>query len=156
MLFFPCFCAPRIKTSKCHLIKKSGPQVFSVRLCAAHRNTILTNKKKSFWESWILASWKRIGAQKKTYGPIFLVSSWCFYTRRKETRFWQIKKKIFEWDESLNLKTYRRTEKKCGPHFYQVTFLCFYTRRTETGGKKWHTTPILIFGLFTSIGWRQV
>jgi len=27
MLFFPCFFAPRIKTSKGHLIKKSGPHI---------------------------------------------------------------------------------------------------------------------------------
>ena len=41
------------------------------------------------------------------------------------------KKKTFERDESLHMKTHKRTEKRCGPHFfYHVSFSCVYARRT--------------------------
>ena len=69
--------------------KKDMVQIFlsSVILilkCVAQRNTILTNKKKSFWKSWIF---ELKSAQKKEVILIFLTSDicWCFYMQRTET-----------------------------------------------------------------------
>ena len=117
-----------------------------MRLCPAQKRTILRNKIKIFWEmnlSFVrdefklrelnLCTWKRIGAQKKDVIRIFFLM--CLFMRlcaAQKRTILRNKIKVFlrdEWDESLHLKTHRRTEKMTyNPNF---DFGAVYTSRTS-------------------------
>ena len=94
--------------------------VFSC-VCARRRNARFWHiKSKFFWEmnlSFVmnLCTWKRIGARKKHVIRFFFLM--CIFMRlcaAQKRTILRNKIKVFlrnEWDESLHLKTHRRTEK---------------------------------------------
>ena len=84
----------RIGAEKKDVIQIFLSCVIFMRLCAAHRRTILRNKIKVF-ERDEFCTWKHIGAQKKDVILIFFhVSFTCVYARRTDAQFWQLKEKF--------------------------------------------------------------
>ena len=95
----------RIGAEKKDVIQIFLSCVIFMRLCAAHRRTILRNKIKVF-ERDEFCTWKHIGAQKKDVILIFFhVSFTCVYARRTDAQFWQIIEKFLR---EMNLCTWKR------------------------------------------------
>ena len=119
------------RTEKKYVILIFLTCVIFMRLCVAHRRTILTNKRKVF-ERDEFYTWKRIGAQKKDVVLIFLSSvifmRLCAAHRRT---ILTNKRKVFERDEFCMWKRIGAQKKDVILIFYHVSFLCVFFTQTH-------------------------
>ena len=131
--FFPCVCTPSIKTSKWHMI-----HIFSVRLCVFKCEDSSLSKAFLFFVKIVslCAENKRMKVTRK---KMYHVSFECFKIDVHHVSFECFKKDVHH----VSFECFKKD-------VHHVSFWCFYARRTDAR-EKWHITPILILGLFTSI-----